>query len=189
MYQKAGQKKLNVMKTRSDKSMMYKMTHKLSLLPSYMQTQKTKPTSRGRELSIVPLPVNVAELRQLSVQAVVFLTSRPSRPDYGTLLTALSNGKVLVWSHHRMGGYMEQFNAIHMAGDSVSTMSVDPTETFLFTGTMLGYVKTWLLMNYWFVFYSLKDFLCSIIPIGIPVLPLKIIRTYPCPGFGFNSHF
>lgn len=104
--------------------------------------------TKSRALSIIPLPTSAEKLHHLSVQAVVFLTLRPMTPEYGTLLTALSNGRVLVWSNHNLGGYIDQFNAIHMAGDSVSTMITDSTEKYLFTGTMLGYVKTWLLTNY-----------------------------------------
>lgn len=127
---------------------MFKMTHRLTLLPAYMKSQGDKK-SGGRALSMIPLPIEAAELRQLSVQSVVFLTKRPSDPEFGNLLTALSNGRVLVWSHNRLGGYLDQFSAVHMAGDSVSTMATESSETYLFTGTMLGYVKTWLLTNFW----------------------------------------
>lgn len=71
---------------------------------------------------------------------------------YGNLLTALENGKILVWSHHPFGGFKEQFNAIHMAGDSVCAMSTDETNTYLFTGSVMGYVKIWLMTNYWLVY-------------------------------------
>lgn len=122
-------------------------------VPGIMATRQSiwneVPGERQRNLSIIPLPDYIEEHRFLSVQAVVFLTLRPTHCDWGTLLTALSNGNILVWSHKHIGGYLDQFNAIHMAGDSVSTMAVDSTETYLFTGSMLGYVKTWLLTNYW----------------------------------------
>lgn len=147
MYQGFKKKQLDLEK-RKDRSELFKMTHRLTLLPAFM-AQQQKRDAKGRALSMIPLPMEAAELRHLSVQAALFLTLRLIDPSYGTLFTALSNGKVLVWSHHRLSGYLEQFNAIHMAGDSVSTLSTEATETYLFTGTMMGYVKTWLLTNYW----------------------------------------
>lgn len=134
-------------------SELFKMTHRLTCLPQYEKMhQKTSEMSvsnqKHRSISVIPLPRLATEVRQMSIQFTLFLDSRPSHPNYGTLLTSLENGKILVWSHERHGGYLDQFNAIHMAGDSISFMATDESETFLFTGSVRGYIKTWLLTNY-----------------------------------------
>ena len=70
-------------------------------------------------------------------------------PETGTLLVALSNGFIQVWSHHSFGGYIEKFKGIHTLGDCVMAMTTDKENKFLFTGTALGYVKVWLMENFW----------------------------------------
>lgn len=139
---------------KKERSEMYKMTHRLTLLPQYMKIQKKVQSDmsvvslKPRHISTIAIPSLATDVREMSIQSVMFLESRPSIPNYGTILTALDNGKILVWNHDRLGGYIDQFNAIHMAGDSVSFMSTDETDTYLFTGTVRGYLKTWLLTNF-----------------------------------------
>ncbi|XP_063708765.1 WD repeat-containing protein on Y chromosome [Culicoides brevitarsis] len=150
--QYGGMKKVET-EQREEKSELYKMTHRLSYLPQYMKIQQQGSLLSGlgmkhRKISVITLPTLASQVRQMSVQAMVFLESRPFEPNYGTLLTSLDNGKVLVWNHTKFGGYLKQFNAIHMAGDSVSYMSTGENDTYLFTGTVRGYIKTWLLTNY-----------------------------------------
>lgn len=71
-------------------------------------------------------------------------------PQYGTLFVALGDGNILVFSHHiHSKGYMDSFLAIHMAGDTVMTMETDTENRFLFVGTTQGYLKTWLIINFW----------------------------------------
>jgi hypothetical protein len=77
------------------------------------------------------------------------LENRPNLTDTGTVLTALSNGMILVWSHHTIGNCLGKFNAIHKAGDRIQAMATDKENKYLFTGTTLGYIKTWLLQKTW----------------------------------------
>lgn len=147
-----GMKKVEAAK-REEQSELYKMTHRLTFLPQYMRIPRrasdvSETAQKPRQISVITLPKLATEVRKMSIQSVVFLESRPSSPEYGTLFTSLDNGKVLVWNHNRLGGYLGQFNAIHMAGDSISFMTTDETDTYLFTGTIRGYLKTWLLTNF-----------------------------------------
>lgn len=71
------------------------------------------------------------------MHCMIFLSTRPMRADCGTLLVALENGTIQVWSHHVGGGYITSFSAIHKAGDYVITMISDSNDEFLFTGKIL----------------------------------------------------
>ncbi|XP_058119109.1 WD repeat-containing protein on Y chromosome [Anopheles ziemanni] len=102
-----------------------------------------------RRLSRIVMPSGLEQMRLLSIQALLFLSTRPMLPSFGTLLGSLDNGIVQVWSHHPEGGFVGQFNAVHMAGDRVLAMTSDAANRFLFTGTALGYIKTWYIENCW----------------------------------------
>uniref|UniRef100_A0AAG5CSN9 WD repeat-containing protein on Y chromosome n=1 Tax=Anopheles atroparvus TaxID=41427 RepID=A0AAG5CSN9_ANOAO len=103
-----------------------------------------------RRLSRIVMPSGALEqMRMLSIQALLFLHTRPMSASYGTLLGSLDNGIVQVWSHHPDGGFVGQFNAVHMAGDRVVAMASDEANKFLFTGTALGYIKTWYIEDCW----------------------------------------
>uniref|UniRef100_A0A182SDI7 WD repeat-containing protein on Y chromosome n=1 Tax=Anopheles maculatus TaxID=74869 RepID=A0A182SDI7_9DIPT len=102
-----------------------------------------------RRLSRIVMPSGLEQMRRLSIQSLLFLPSRPMVAEYGTLLGSLDNGTVQVWSHHAQGGFKGNFNGIHMAGDRIITMATDKANRFLFTGTALGYVKTWYIENGW----------------------------------------
>lgn len=104
---------------------------------------------RSRRLSVIKMPTQLESIRNLAVHACIFLETRPQSPDHGTLLAALENGVIQVYSHHRLGNYITQFNAIHIAGDCVLAMATEKTNTYLFTGTALGYIKTWVVTNLW----------------------------------------
>lgn len=80
---------------------------------------------------------------------MLFLTTRPSLPDVGNLFIAIENGRIQVFSDHINGGYIDSFNAIHMAGDCVISMTTDSENRYLMTGTAMGYIKIWLVRNYW----------------------------------------
>ncbi|XP_001655383.2 WD repeat-containing protein on Y chromosome [Aedes aegypti] len=103
---------------------------------------------RQRRLTRIVMPATAELLRQLTIHNLLFLEARPFHPDYGTLLASLDTGRILVFSHHPDGGYMGAFSAVHMAGDRVIMMTTDSDNRFLFTGTYLGYIKIWLLENY-----------------------------------------
>uniref|UniRef100_A0A6E8VBK9 WD repeat-containing protein on Y chromosome n=1 Tax=Anopheles coluzzii TaxID=1518534 RepID=A0A6E8VBK9_ANOCL len=102
-----------------------------------------------RRLTRILMPSGLEQMRQLSIQALLFLATRKMLPDRGTLFGSLDNGMVQVWSHHPDGGFKGQFNGIHMAGDRIITLATDKANRFLFTGTALGYVKTWYIENCW----------------------------------------
>ena len=80
--------------------------------------------------------------------------------DVGSFLIALSDGTIQLWSHHpKMTSLMTSFNAIHMAGDQVTAMATDKENFYLFTGSTHGYVKIWVIADYWYVIMSLMIFM------------------------------
>lgn len=95
------------------------------------------------------MPTKSALMQPLAIHSTIFLDTRSMSPDTGTLFVALSNGFIQVYSHHNLGGYLNVFNAIHMAGDCVTFMQTDKGNNYLFTGHALGYIKTWHIVNYW----------------------------------------
>ncbi|XP_056644787.1 WD repeat-containing protein on Y chromosome [Diorhabda sublineata] len=103
---------------------------------------------RDRRVSTIIVPDEMIHLKKLAVHTMLFLNARKTDPKIGTLLVALENGNIQVWSHHITGGYITQFSAIHKAGDYVISMTTDEENHFLFTGTTVGYIKIWLLRNY-----------------------------------------
>lgn len=70
---------------------------------------------------------------------------------FGTLVVALSNGVIQMYTHHPLAkrAFLASFNAIHMAGDAVTVMTTDPANRYLMVGTSLGYIKMWLVCNFW----------------------------------------
>ncbi|ALC39413.1 CG40551, partial [Drosophila busckii] len=84
----------------------------------------------------------------VSVQAVLFLQSRPMNKEYGYVYISLDTGIIQVYSHHQHGGILGQFLAVHKVGDCVLTMCTDRKNRFLFTGTAFGYIKVWHIVNY-----------------------------------------
>lgn len=114
------------------------------------RTARSKSAERNRQLSIVQLPAAASLLRTTAVHAMLFLNSRPMDDEHGTLFVSLSNGMLQMFSHHPQSrGFFEAFNAVHMAGDVVISMATDEANRYLLTGTSLGYIKTWLICNYW----------------------------------------
>lgn len=96
------------------------------------------PAARARKVSMVQMPETCVPLRGLAVNCMLFLETRPSRPDCGTLLIALENGTIQVWSHHVAGGFITSFSANHKAGDNVICMITDKKNEYLFTGKLFG---------------------------------------------------
>lgn len=94
------------------------------------------------------MPSKLQPFRTETVHAMIFLTTRPSLPNVGNLFVAIENGRIQVFSDHIAGGYVDSFNAIHMAGDCVISMTTDTENRYLITGTAMGYIKTWLVRNY-----------------------------------------
>lgn len=92
------------------------------------------PAARARKVSMVVMPASCDLPRGLAVHCLLFLCTRPMRPDCGTLLASLENGTIQVWSHHVAGGYITSFSAHHKAGDYVISMITDSQNEFLFTG-------------------------------------------------------
>ncbi|XP_070854977.1 WD repeat-containing protein on Y chromosome isoform X2 [Drosophila suzukii] len=84
----------------------------------------------------------------ISVQAVLFLQTRPQTLKHGSVFISLDTGYIQVYSHHQRGGYMTEFLAVHKTGDCVLTMCTDRKNRFLYTGTAFGYVKIWYIVNF-----------------------------------------
>lgn len=95
------------------------------------------------------MPSKLQIFRTETVHAMIFLTTRSSLPDVGNLFVAIENGRIQVFSDHISGGYIDSFIAIHMAGDCIISMTTDTENRYLITGTAMGYIKTWLVCNYW----------------------------------------
>lgn len=95
------------------------------------------------------MPSKLQVFRTETVHAAIFLTTRPSLPNVANLFISIENGRILVFSDHISGGYVDSFNAIHMAGDCVVSLATDNENRYLITGTAMGYIKVWLVCNYW----------------------------------------
>ncbi|XP_047002737.1 WD repeat-containing protein on Y chromosome [Schistocerca americana] len=107
-----------------------------------------------RQLSRITLPLlgsgsRVLE-KNLNAHTMMFLSARPMQSNIGTLLIALDNGYVQLWAHHQAGGFISSFLCIHVSGDYILSMATDPENSYLFTGSSLGYIKVWLMENYGF---------------------------------------
>ncbi|CAG9835022.1 unnamed protein product [Diabrotica balteata] len=109
---------------------------------------KDSRTPKDRRVSSINVPEEIFHLKKLAIHTMLFLNARKTDPRVGTLLVALENGFIQVWSHHIVGGFIASFSAIHKAGDYVISMTTDEKNEFLFTGTTVGYIKIWLLKNY-----------------------------------------
>lgn len=107
---------------------------------------------------------------QVSVQALLFLQTRPMTPKHGnyifsyqysitiviltnlslgTAFVALNTGVIQVYSHHQHGSYINEFISVHKPGDCILTMCSDRKNRYLFTGSAFGYIKIWHIENYW----------------------------------------
>ncbi|XP_017152442.1 WD repeat-containing protein on Y chromosome [Drosophila miranda] len=84
----------------------------------------------------------------ISVQAVLFLQTRPQTIHHGSVFISLDTGYIQVYSHHSRGGYMSQFLSVHKTGDCVLTMCTDRKNRYIYTGTAFGYIKVWHIVNY-----------------------------------------
>ncbi|XP_049548022.1 WD repeat-containing protein on Y chromosome [Anopheles darlingi] len=124
-------------------------TRRKTLRMSLASRRTIVPMMDSRRLTRIVMPMALEQMRKLSIQVLMFLRNRPMHPGFGTLLGSLETGVIQVWSHDPNGGYRTQFNAIHMAGDRVIAMTSDASNRFLFTGTALGYIKTWYIENCW----------------------------------------
>ncbi|KAG4072283.1 hypothetical protein HA402_004215 [Bradysia odoriphaga] len=111
-------------------------------------TNDRRRTLRSRRISVVQMPSKLQAFRTETVHAMLFLLTRPSLPKVGNLFVAIENGRIQVFSDHIAGGFIDSFNAIHMAGDCVISMATDSENRYLITGTAMGYIKTWLVCNY-----------------------------------------
>lgn len=145
-----------------------------------IETQLNKrPTSFERTFSDADIrddlayAVSLRSTRPVSVQAVLFLQTRPMTKEHGAFIkrrkiiydriilyvcafqflgsvfVALDTGVIQVYSHHQRGGYLKEFNSSHRTGDCVLTMATDRKNRYLFTGTAFGYIKIWHIVNYW----------------------------------------
>ncbi|XP_060803800.1 WD repeat-containing protein on Y chromosome [Amyelois transitella] len=121
--------------------------------PSCVQRETLDSSSamrkaRARRVSTISLPQLAQKMRQLAVHAMIFLETRPCAMKDASLMVSLENGQVQGWSEHPAGGYQGSFQGVHTAGDYVSSLATDQDNEFLFGGTTMGYIKTWLMTNY-----------------------------------------
>lgn len=89
---------------------------------------------RARKLSVVTVPETLLPSHGLAIRCMIFLCSRPMLPNVGSLLIAVENGHIQVWTHHASGGFLTEFNSVHMAGDYAQTMCTDEKNEYLFVG-------------------------------------------------------
>ncbi|KYN16647.1 WD repeat-containing protein on Y chromosome [Trachymyrmex cornetzi] len=87
-------------------------------------------------------------VRVTAVRTIIFLATRETKPNVGTLLVALDSGLIQVWTHHPAAGFLGAFSVIHTVGDCATSLATDPENQFLVTGHSIGYIKVWLLSNY-----------------------------------------
>ncbi|KAJ8721739.1 hypothetical protein PYW07_002514 [Mythimna separata] len=85
---------------------------------------------------------------QLAAQAMIFLQTRPQHVCVASLFLALDSGHVQCWSDHATGGFLGSFHAVHRNNDYVTSLASDVDNEFLFTGSLKGYVKVWLMTNF-----------------------------------------
>lgn len=156
--------------------------HIQSHLYVYSKRRVPGPT-KNRAVSFIQMPVLSDLQRKTAVTATLFLNKRPMDPQYGTLVVATGEGNILMFSHHiHSKGYMESFLAIHMAGDTVMAMESDADNRLLFVGTTQGYIKTWLIINYWWVDISTTS------PGSILCNSHFAIFVVKCPPRGHCAH-
>jgi len=85
----------------------------------------TSLLSINRQSDVIDLEAPDHHLPASSTHCLLFLNTRSCKPTNGTLLVALSNGTIQVWSHHDAAtGAIAEFDAIHVAGD-VSKCLID----------------------------------------------------------------
>ncbi|KAK4876176.1 hypothetical protein RN001_012598 [Aquatica leii] len=131
----------------SKKSMVGTKSTKVSHTP--VGISLGSPEARARKLSTVNIPETCVPLRGLAIHSMIFLSGRPMMPGVATLLVAVENGTIQVWSHHPGSGFLTAFQVVHTAGDYVISMATDNENEFLFTGTTAGYIKVWLMTDYY----------------------------------------
>lgn len=72
--------------------------------------------------------------RTVAVRAMIFLTSRQTAADVGSLLVSLDSGLIQVWTHHVAAGFLVAFSVIHTRGDCALSLATDPDNDYLITG-------------------------------------------------------
>lgn len=82
------------------------------------------------------------------VSCMILLASRSVATYCGKLFVALTSGLIQVFSCQGSGNYLHYFDATHYEKDFVTAMTTDKANRYLFTTTLLGYLKTWLIENY-----------------------------------------
>ncbi|XP_044731948.1 WD repeat-containing protein on Y chromosome [Chrysoperla carnea] len=144
----SGSKSPRVVTSNKDKRSKSGATEEKRLaLPSEPITLQAL-TAKAKKLSVTQTITDCINLRPMAVHAMLFLQNRPMRANIGTLVVAVDNGMVQIYSHHGAGGFLSSFSAIHSNRDCVIFLESDQKNEYLFTGHKLGYVKIWLIINY-----------------------------------------
>ncbi len=84
----------------------------------------------------------------MSVEKLMFLTTRKVSKDCGCLVAAGADGWIRFWSVHPDGGLQGQFPSAHNPGESVVSMCTDADNKYLVCGDSQGYIKVWGISNY-----------------------------------------
>ncbi|KAF5291198.1 hypothetical protein FQA39_LY14440 [Lamprigera yunnana] len=135
--------------TVSSFSKKFGVSKKISSIPSVqVDIELASPEARVKRLGLMNVPETCVPLRDLAVYCMIFLNSRPMEVGVATLLVAVENGTVQAWSHHPSGSFLTAFQAVHRPADYVVAMTTDEKNEFLFTGTLTGYIKVWLMVDY-----------------------------------------
>ncbi|KAF5307990.1 hypothetical protein FQR65_LT06558 [Abscondita terminalis] len=146
-----GQQRMNrAARTVAILSRIHKTTKKAAEFPlKPIVIALGNPEARVTKISAATVPETCMPLRGLAVYSMIFLSSRVMMPGVATLLVAVENGTVQVWSHHPGGSFITAFQVTHTARDYVTSMATDESNEFLFTGTNTGYIKVWLMIDYY----------------------------------------
>ncbi|XP_061400442.1 WD repeat-containing protein on Y chromosome-like [Musca vetustissima] len=115
---------------------------------SYHVSISRYEADEGEAISLEEQHSERSESLPMSVQAVLFLQTRPMNREHGSVFVSLETGVIQIYSHHHHGGYLDQFNAIHKTGDCVLAMATDRKNRYLFNGTAFGYIKIWYIENF-----------------------------------------
>ncbi|XP_013775753.1 WD repeat-containing protein on Y chromosome-like [Limulus polyphemus] len=105
----------------------------------------------------------------VSVNQLLFLKTREVSPEVAVLLATAKDGFVRAWSIHQNGQILGKFYAPKREDQSVTCMTTDQMNNFLFTGDSSGYIRTWSLSTY-----------------GIPTVTGEV--TSHVPQFTYLSH-
>ncbi|XP_076314990.1 WD repeat-containing protein on Y chromosome-like [Tachypleus tridentatus] len=84
----------------------------------------------------------------VSISHLLFLKTREVLPEVAVLLATAKDGFVRAWSIHQNGQILGKFYAPKREDQSVTCITTDQMNNYLFTGDSLGYIRIWSLSSY-----------------------------------------